>query len=329
MKGIMNRIFVPTDGDRPEEVIAGAIRASNVLRNAEIHIVGDEGEIRAYAKRKRLDINRIKIENCPETIPMDAKIDWTILKGNSSMVVAARMAKEQNGGLATSGHTGALYIIGTLLIETIPGIERPGLAVPMPNSIGRNTLLLDAGGMVDCKPDSLLGFARLGDAYCKISEEIYQPAIGLLSIGSEPGKGNALTRKASQLIADDKSIDFVGNVEGTDLITGRADAIIADGFAGNVALKVAEGIGEALVQQIIDLYGENDPLVDLFRNRLDPRRHRGAILLGAKNVIVKTHGSGDQIAVCNGIKHVDELMSKQLIASITESLPTGAKEEKS
>jgi glycerol-3-phosphate acyltransferase PlsX len=202
-----------------------------------------------------------------------------------------------------------------MVLGALPGVDRPALATPMPSTKGNPCVLLDVGANVDCKAYNLQQFAVMGEMYARIVLKIHQPRVGLLSIGEEESKGNDLTREAFPLLKA-LPIHFVGNVEGRDIFSGKADVIVCDGFVGNVALKTSEGVGrfvrdvlrQSLTQTVTAQVGAllSRRAFNDFRRRLDYTEYGGAPLLGVRGVCIIGHGSSNDVAIFNGIRVAHE-----------------------
>ena len=309
----MKIILDAMGGDNaPDANIKGAINAINKIK-AEIILVGKEDIIRRkikefYGKEIEEISDRLKIHNATETIEMEDQPTVAIKhKKDSSMVVGFNMLKQDEGDVFISaGNSGALLAGATLLVGRIKGIDRPALAGILP-AYKSQLLLMDCGSNTNCKPINLLQFAQMSTIYLRNTFGIEKPAIGLLNIGTEETKGNELVKESYNLIKDNAEkldINFVGNVEGRDAFSGKIDAIIADGFTGNVFLKTTEGLGkfvkkslkESLLKNIFSKIASipSLPAINRFANTMDYKRYGGALFLGVKKPVVKAHGSSDE-----------------------------------
>ena len=309
----MKIILDAMGGDNaPDANIKGAVNAINKVK-AEVILVGKEDVIRSkikefYGKGMEEISDRLKIQNATETIEMEDQPTVAIKhKKDSSMVVGFNMIKRDEGDVFISaGNSGALLAGATLLVGRIKGIDRPALAGILP-AYKSQLLLMDCGSNTNCKPINLLQFAQMSTIYLRNTFGIEKPAIGLLNIGTEETKGNELVKESYQLIkekAEELEINFVGNVEGRDAFSGKIDAIITDGFTGNVFLKTTEGIGkfvkkslkESLMKNIFSTIATVPALpgINRFANVMDYKRYGGALFLGVKKPVVKAHGSSDE-----------------------------------
>ena len=297
----------------PDANIKGAVNAINKIK-AEVILIGKEEVIRGkikefYGKEIEEISDRLKIRNATETIEMEDTPTLAIKhKKDSSMVVGFKMLKENEGDVFISaGNSGALLTGATLLVGRIKGIDRPALAGILP-AYKSQLLLIDAGSNTNCKPINLLQFAQMSSIYLKNTYGIDNQAIGLLNIGTEETKGNELVRESYQLLkekAEELNINFVGNVEGRDAFSGKIDAIVADGFTGNVFLKTTEGLGKFVKKSLTESFTKNLlskifsipalPSIKRFSKTMDYKSYGGALFLGVKKPVVKAHGSSDAL----------------------------------
>ncbi len=297
----------------PDANIKGAINAINKIK-AEVILIGKEDVIRNkvkefYGKEIEEISDRLKVRNATETIEMEDTPTLAIKhKKDSSMVVGFKMLKEEEGDVFISaGNSGALLTGATLLVGRIKGIDRPALAGILP-AYKSQLLLIDAGSNTNCKPINLLQFAQMSSIYLRNTYGIENPAIGLLNIGTEETKGNELVRESYQLLkekSEELNINFVGNVEGRDAFSGKIDAIVADGFTGNVFLKTTEGLGKFVKKSLTESFTKNLlakifsipalPAIKRFSKTMDYKSYGGALFLGVKRPVVKAHGSSDAL----------------------------------
>lgn len=297
----------------PEPEIRGAILACKALP-VRVHLVGPERELREQLddllENEELPI---EIHHASERILMSDKAAHAVrTKRDSSIRVGLKLVREgKAAGFVTAGNTGAAMATAKMVLGTLPGVDRPALATPMPAATGSPCVLLDVGANVDCKPHNLEQFALMGDIYARTVLKIDDPRVGLLSIGEEETKGNDLTREAFPLLKE-LPMNFIGNVEGRDIFSGLADVIVCDGFVGNVALKTSEGVGrfvrdvlrDSLTQTVTAKVGAllSRQAFNNFRQRLDYREYGGAPLLGVRGICIIGHGSSNDRAIYNGIR---------------------------
>src|SRR5277367_5797600 len=297
----------------PKPEIEGAIQAARHF-GVRVLLVGPEQTLQAELGRY-LGVSRLPIEivHASEVITMDDKAAQAVRsKRDSSMRVGLRMVRDgKAAGFVTAGNTGAAMATAKMVLGAIPGVDRPALAAVFPTAIGTAAELLDVGANVDCKPHNLEQFAVMGEIYYRSMFGTRHPRVGLLSIGEEETKGNELTREAFQLLKR-LPINFIGNVEGRDLYNGKVDVIVADGFVGNVALKISEGVAnlvrtalkeslKATITRQVGYLLSRSAFAD-FKKRLDHTEYGGAPLLGVKGVCLITHGSSNANAIKNAIR---------------------------
>ena len=250
-------------------------------------------------------------------------------KKDSSMVVGFRMLKDGEGDVFISaGNSGALLTGATLIVGRIKGIDRPALAGILPSYKSR-LVLIDSGSNTNCKPINLLQFAQMSSIYIRNTFGVENPRIGLLNIGTEETKGNELVRESYNLLKEkskDLNINFVGNVEGRDAFTGEIDAIVTDGFTGNVFLKAVEGLGkfvkrtltESLTKNIISKIAALPALpgIKRFSKTMDYKSYGGALFLGVKKPVVKAHGSSDETLFEFTIKQAEQFVNNKTVENL-------------
>ncbi|HTF44251.1 MAG TPA: phosphate acyltransferase PlsX [Terriglobales bacterium] len=315
----------------PKPEIEGAIQAA---RHHGVHVilVGPEPMLRAELARYSAAAGLpIQIAHASEVITMDDKAVQAVrAKRDSSMRVGLRLVREGLAlGFVTAGNTGAAMATAKMVLGAIPGVDRPALAAVFPTAIGTAAELLDVGANVDCKPHNLEQFAVMGEIYYRSMFGTRRPRVGLLSIGEEETKGNELTREAFQLLKR-LPINFVGNVEGRDLYNGEVDVIVADGFVGNVALKISEGVAHlvrntlketlrATITRQVGYLLSRSAFSD-FKKRLDHTEYGGAPLLGIKGVCFITHGSSNANAIKNALRVSAEFAERSINVEIEREL---------
>lgn len=334
----MRIILDAMGGDNaPDATIKGAIKAIEEIES-EIILVGNEEIINSkikefYGKENIAEItDRVKIHNTTETIEMeDIPTQAIKQKKDSSMVVGFNLLKHEEGDVFISaGNSGALLTGATLLVGRIKGVDRPAMA-PMLPSYKKGLLLMDAGANTNCKPLNLLQFAQMANIYLKKIHNIEKPVIGLLNIGTEETKGNELIRESYQLIkekAKEYDMNFIGNVEGREAFTGEIDAIITDGFTGNVFLKTVEGLGKFVKKSLTENLKRNVfttlgaipamPAIKKFAKSMDYKEYGGALFLGVKKPIVKAHGSSDEYLFYFTIKQAEKFVKSNAVEVMKE-----------
>ena len=309
----------------PEATIKGAVRAASEI-NSEIVLIGDEAIINAktkefFGKDNINEVNsKITIKHATEQIEMcDIPTQAIKHKKDSSMVVGFNMLKNGEGDVFISaGNSGALLAGATLLVGRIRGIDRPAMAGILPSYKSR-LVLIDSGANTNCKPLNLLQFAQMASIYIRNTFGVEHPRIGLLNIGTEETKGNELTRESYNLLkekAQELNINFIGNVEGRDAFSGKVDAIVTDGFTGNVFLKAVEGLGKFVKKSLKESLTGNIlskicaipslPAMKKFTKTMDYKSYGGALFLGVKRPVVKAHGSSDEKLFHYTIKQAEE-----------------------
>jgi glycerol-3-phosphate acyltransferase PlsX len=315
----------------PKPEVEGAILAARQY-DVRVLLVGPEPTIRAELDRHPTALRLpLEIVHASEFITMDDKVEAIRAKRDSSMRVGLRAVREgAASGFVTAGNTGAAMATAKIVLGAIPGVDRPALAAVFPTAPGTAAILLDVGANVDCKPENLEQFAVMGEVYFRaMFEKRHRPRVGILSIGEEEAKGNELTREAFRLLKQ-LPLNFVGNVEGRDLYNGHVDVIVADGFVGNVALKVSEGVAslistalkESLKATITRQVGAllSRSAFTEFKKRLDHTEYGGAPLLGVKGVCIITHGSSNANAIKNAVRVAAEFSRRGINDSIERGL---------
>ena len=306
----------------PLEVVRGSVDASR--QGIDVVLVGNESLIRPLLAR--FD-SEIPVVHAAEVIGMDQEASRALRdKRDASILVAARLVKEGDAsGLVSAGSTGATLAAAAFIIGRLAGVSRPAIASIFPTS----EVVIDIGANIDVRPEPLFQFAIMGSAVAEVYIDLNKPRVGLLNIGEERGKGRPLERVAFELLDDTTAINFVGNVEGTDLGRDRADVFVTDGFTGNILLKTGEGAAKAIFRLLLegmqaDEYQE--PLAKLvpafmeLQQRIDPEHTGGAHLVGTEGVVVIAHGSSSHRAVENAIKMAVEGVDRGLVDRIAAGL---------
>lgn len=297
----------------PEVNLLGAIRAKDALSaNTKIFLFGNEKVIRDGLMNLNADVSVFEIIHAPEVIGMeDHPTRAFSRKPNASIAVGFDFLSEGKIDVfASTGNTGAMLVGAIYKINTIPGVIRPCITATIPCINGKKSLLLDVGSNADCKVDVLYQFSELGSLYAEHILGIENPRVGLLNIGEEESKGNLITQAVYKLMQDSDSINFIGNIEGRDIFTNKADVIVCDGFTGNIVLKEAEGFYNIVKQR-----GIEDEYFDLFNFE----NYGGTPVLGVKGNVVIGHGSSNEIAVLNMILHANQVASNRLSVKITKA----------
>lgn len=334
----MKIILDAMGGDNsPDATIKGAVRAAKEIE-ADIILTGDENIINQkvkefYGKSNITEVsNKITIRHTTEKIEME-DIPTQAIRGkkDSSMVVGFNMLKNGEGDVFISaGNSGALLTGATLLIGRIRGIDRPAIAPVLPAHHGK-FLLMDAGANTNCKPLNLVQFAQMSTIYLKNTFGIKDPRIGLLNIGTEETKGNDLMKETYQLLkenAQEYHVNFVGNVEGRDCFSGEIDAVITDGFTGNVFLKTIEGVGKLVKVSLTESLTKNIlrtiatipclPAINQFKKMTDYKEYGGALFLGVKKPVVKAHGSSDEFLFYTTLKQAQNFVKSGAVEKMIQ-----------
>lgn len=313
----------------PKPEVEGAIQAARQY-GRRVLLIGPETIVKPELDRHR-GAARLPIEvvHASEYITMDDKVEAIRAKRDNSMRVGLRLVREgAASGFVTAGNTGAAMATAKIVLGAVPGVDRPALAGVFPTAPGNPAMLLDVGANVDCNAQNLEQFAIMGDIYFRAM--FGKPArVGLLSIGEEETKGNELTREAFQRLKQ-LPLNFVGNVEGRDLYSGQVDVIVADGFVGNVALKISEGVAnlvrsalkeslKATITRQVGAWVSRSAFED-FKKRLDHTEYGGAPLLGVKGVCIITHGSSNANAMKNAIRVAAEFGESGINQAIEQGL---------
>ena len=313
----------------PVSTVKGAIDAVNEY-NIDLVIVGREEEIKKELKKYDYNHEKIQILNAEKVIENTEDPALAIRrKKDSSMVVGLNALKNGLGdGFISAGSTGALLAGGLFIIKRIEKINRAALTSVYPTSKGIS-LLVDAGANIDCKPEYLNQFAIMGSIYMETAMGIKNPKVALANIGDEEGKGNQLAKDTYSLLRE-SNINFIGNIEGRDIPNGNADIIVADGFVGNIILKLTEGVALSLLGEIRKIvYSDTrsklggillKPGLSKLKKKLDYREYGGAPLLGIKLPVVKAHGSSDDFAIKNGIRQLIAYIEADAIKVIEKEL---------
>ncbi|QWD01599.1 phosphate acyltransferase PlsX [Polynucleobacter paneuropaeus] len=298
--------------------------------DVRISLVGDSEKLKLALKPySKTLIEQIQIIPASEIVLMDDPIEVALRrKKNSSMRVAIEQVKE---GLAdaviSSGNTGALMAISRYVLKTLDGVDRPAIATAIPNELGRGTTMLDLGANADCEPMHLLQFAQMASVMVQVVDGKDRPSIGLLNIGEEVIKGNEVVKQTAELLRASK-LNFYGNVEGNDIFKGTTDIVVCDGFVGNVVLKASEGLAKMMSGLIREEFNRSlmtkimatfamVPLLRV-RKRVDHRRYNGAVLLGLRGCVIKSHGSADRFAFGCALDRAYEAAKNKMVERIAQ-----------
>ncbi|HYR42531.1 MAG TPA: phosphate acyltransferase PlsX [Terriglobia bacterium] len=310
----------------PAVEVEGAVRAAAEYGIA-IVLVGQEDRIREHLQRHGVANLPIEIVHASEVITMEESAATAARKKkDSSIRVAARLMRDSGiSGIVSAGNTGAVMATVKMVVGTLPVVDRPALSTVLPTQKGKPAILLDVGANVDCKPHHLEQFAIMGDIYSRAIFGIRRPRVGLLSIGEEDSKGNELTKEAFKSLKR-APINFIGNVEGRDIFKGDVDVIVCDGFTGNVALKLSEGLIEtfsAMLRQELEKtlaskvgYIFSEKAFRAFRRRLDYSEYGGAPLLGINGITIVCHGRSNANAIKNAVRVANDFCKHHVNSAI-------------
>jgi glycerol-3-phosphate acyltransferase PlsX len=334
----MIKILVDVHGgdNSPEVLIEGAVRACIKNRQLSIILAGDENLIQSTLDRLDYPFERTQILPCNDVVTNDDSPSQVLkTKPTSSLIKGMRCVASSNDieGFVSVGNTGAILASSMFILGRINKC-RPTLSSFLPQSCGRDVLLVDCGANIDCSEDMLLAFAKMGKAYC-VALGNENPRIGLLSNGAEEKKGNDLTKKTHALLKNEPSLNFIGNVEGSNCLNDVCDVIVSDGFAGNILLKNIEGLAKSLITNINN---EKEKLNDLTSKRdideivakmtkiYDMNSRGGAVLLGVNKVVVKGHGCANQNTMEAIVTMAYQLAKNKLVDHIKQELNTSIEE---
>lgn len=310
----------------PDEVIKGCIAALKKT-SCVLVLVGQESLIKEKLKSYTYDETKVEIINANEVITMeDSAVTAIRTKKDSSMVVGLKLLKEkQVDGFVSAGNSGALLAGATLVVGRIKGVERPALAPLLPTRKGYS-LLIDCGANMDAKPSYLGQFARMGTVYMEECLGVVSPSVGLINVGAEEEKGNALTKEAFGLLKADEKINFIGNIEAREIPSGKADILVCDAFVGNVILKFMEGFGNWVFSMLKETFTSSlkNKVAALMmkksiygiKQKFDYSDKGGAPLLGVNGLVVKTHGNSKEKEICSTIMQTEAFIKNGLIQKI-------------
>ena len=318
----------------PREIVRGVVRAVRET-GCRISLVGRSPELLPLLAEEEAS-EEVAVVHAADTLAMHegALASWR--RARSSVAVGCKLIRQgEAAALISAGTTGGVVATSTVRLRTQSGVLRPALAVVLPTQPSP-TVLLDAGANADAKPEMLVQFAHLGAAYASAAHGISEPRVGILTIGAEPGKGNRLTRKAAELLAatatGPPALDFRGNIEGDDLLSGQVDVVVTDGFTGNIALKSVEGAVQFAFTQLSSALGETrlarlgtvlqrGPLRDL-RERMDSETYGGAVLLGLNATVVLAHGASRARGIARACGLAHDLLQGRIVDQMRQRVPT-------
>ncbi len=319
----------------PLEIIKGCIEAKKEY-GTDIILTGSKAEIEKCARENTLDISAFEIKDADGVFEMTTPPTEILKSGRKTSLGVAMdaLASGEGDALVSAGSTGAVLVGGTLIVKRIKGIRRPALAAVMPSS-EKPFMLLDSGANAECTSEMLCQFAELGSLYMQRVMGVQNPKVALANIGTEETKGTPLLVETYKLLENNEKINFTGNIEARDIAFGKADVVVADGFTGNVIIKMYEGVAKSITNQIKSVFMKNafsklsylgvKSGMDEFKEKMNYKKYGGAPLVGVQKCVIKAHGSSDAYAFKNAINQAVKFVDSGFIDIITDSL----KEERS
>ena len=320
----------------PGEIVKGAVEAVQAEKDIKVFLVGRQDAVNAELEKYTYDKEKIEVVHAEEVIEMaEPPVNAIRKKKQSSLVIGMNMIKHQEAdAIVTAGSTGATLVGGQVLVGRIKGIERPPLAPLVPTEKGVS-LLIDCGANVDARASHLVQFAKMGSIYMEHVVGIKNPKVGIVNIGAEEEKGNALVKETFPLLKEEKELNFIGSVEAREIPHGQADVIVTEAFSGNVILKLYEGVGAVLISKV------KEGLMSTLRSKIgallikpalkttlksfDASEYGGAPLLGLNGLVVKTHGSSKAKEVSNTLIQCVTFKKQKINEKIRESIQSEQK----
>lgn len=309
----------------PKAIMKGVELAAKKFSDVTLIVIGqDEGIVPA--------LSNVDFQLATEKIEADDEpVKAVRTKKDSSMVIGCKLLKEKAlDAFISAGNTGALMAAGLFYTKRLKGVDRPALAPVFPTLCRKGMLVLDIGANAEAKPEHLHQYALMGSVYAEKVLDFTNPRVGLLNLGTEPGKGTELTKATYQLLENESGIQFVGNIEARDIFYSPCDVLICDGFSGNLLLKTTEGVSKAIFDQLKIEFTRNifsklaatilKPGLVRFKKEMDYKEHGGAPLLGLRGPIIKAHGSSDARAIFNAIRQARTFVRQDVISKIEEEL---------
>ncbi len=315
----------------PAEIVKGAVDAANEDKRIKVFLVGKEAEVNAELSKLTYDPAQVEVVNATEVIETaEPPVVAIRSKKDSSLVRCMKLVKEGTcDGMVTAGSTGATLVGGQLLVGRIKGVDRAPLAPLIPTQKGV-ALLIDCGASVDAKPNNLVQFAKIGSIYMESIMGVKNPTVGILNIGAEEEKGNALVKETFPLLKECKDINFVGSVEARDVPAGAVDVVVCEAFVGNVLLKTFEGVGLTMIKMIKTGLMSSlkskigalmiKPALKKTLKSFDLEAYGGAPMLGLNGLVVKTHGSSKAIEIKNSVLQCIAFKEQRINEKIAEKI---------
>jgi len=314
----------------PANAVLGALEAYNQNKSFDLFLVGRKNQIEEVLSTNNLTLNAESIVNADEVIEMgDSPAASLKLKPNSSIVIGAQLVRDKKAdAFVSAGNTGAMMAASTLIIGRIPGLGRPTIGAEMP-SVNGICYLYDVGASKDSKPSHLFEYAVMGTIFAKVMGGVSNPKVGVLSMGEEEGKGNEASEAAAKLLKQSK-LNFIGNVEGRDILAGNVDVVVCDGYVGNIILKFGESVPK-LLKHLLKKTAEKNfldkLLIGLSKNvlkkslkSLDYQEYGGVPLLGVNGISIIGHGSSSVLAIKNMVLRANEMHQKKLLGKMIKAL---------
>lgn len=334
MTEITNIALDAMGGDNaPAEIVKGAVEAVEKEPSMKVFLIGIQEAIEKELIKYQYNRSQIEVVHASEVIETaEPPVNAIRRKKDSSMVVGMKMVKEaQADAFVSAGSSGAILVGGQVIVGRIKGVERPPLAPLIPTEKGV-TLLIDCGANVDARPSHLVQFARMGSIYMENVLGISNPRVGIVNIGAEEDKGNALVKETFPLLKEQRELNFIGSVEAREIPHGQADVVVCEAFAGNIILKLYEGVGAVLVSKIKEgMMGSLrsklgallvKPALKKTLKQFDASEYGGAPLLGLNGLVVKTHGSSKSKEICNTLLQCVTFKKQRINEKIRECIQT-------
>ena len=315
----------------PAEIVKGAVEALKASTDLKVILVGQEEAVQQELSKYQYDASRMEVVNATEIIEMaEPPVQAIRSKKDSSIVVAMKLVKNgEADAFVGAGSTGAVLVGGQLIVGRLKGVERPPLAPLLPTEKGAS-LLIDCGANVDARPSHLVQFAKMGSIYMENVMGVKNPRVAIVNIGAEEEKGNALVKETFPLLKACQDINFIGSIEARDIPSGYADVIVCEAFAGNIILKLYEGVGATLISMVKKGMMSTlrskigallvKPALKTTLKKFDTSQYGGAPLLGLNGLVVKTHGSSKAVEVKNSILQCVQFTKQEINQKIRENI---------
>ena len=319
----------------PHIPLLAAAKSLQFYPELSLIVVGDRTLLLPLLKEYQLlEHARLSFVHADNFIAMEDDPVYALrhVSGSSMHIALEHVAHGKADACVSAGNTGALMLLAKHILKTLPGISRPALVSGLPNKCSGHTYLLDLGANLQCDSDTLLNFAVMGSVLCEKVEQMKKPAVALLNVGTENNKGNDIIKRCADLLKQTKYINYIGFIEANELFSGCADVIVTDGFSGNVALKSYEGMGRVFLEQLEKAINSNlysrllgkllNPILKKQLKHLHPDMYNGASLIGLRGIVVKSHGSANEVAFTYAIEQAIKEIQWQIPANISSKLET-------